>query len=366
MSLHAFFDAHCNDLDVIRDFPFADANAYAQFLAQTRHYVVHTTRLLGATACRVGVEREPLHVRLMQHAAEEKSHHRLAEHDLKKLGRSIDEFPELPITKALYQSQYFRVEHVLATSIFGYIIALEGLAVTYGDWIHEQVCAAHGEPAATFVRLHAHEDVDHMAKTLDAVSQLPQEEQVAIEENYLFTTSLYRVFSSGVHLATLSGLMAARSINSVLCGGLLESQAFEEYTARYRREYAVFYQFLLGFYEIHRDSASYFWSAQKLMPASAGAVGSREAFVRLVSGLAWAEPRFESVDAFMEATQDESAALEAATQIDRDWSKRSPEVASRAAEHIAVLNRERMALMGRPDGHWNGRAASSDGLRWRA
>lgn len=172
------------------------------------------------------------------------------------------------------------------------------------------------------------------------------------------------IFSSGVHLATLSGLMAARSINSVLSGELSETAAFGEFTARYRREYSVFYQFLLGFYEIHRDPASPFWDARKIGRAEA----DPQAFVRLLSGLGGAESRFGSVEAFIESTVDESAVLEAATQVEKDWSKRDPALAARAAEHIDVLNRERRALVegGGAPVLTGGLAASSTGLRWCA
>ena len=52
------------------------------------------------------------------------------------------------------------------------------------------------------------------------------------------------VLSSGVHLATYSGLLAARSINSCLAGLVDEESAFTEFERRYRREYGGFYQFL--------------------------------------------------------------------------------------------------------------------------
>lgn len=173
------------------------------------------------------------------------------------------------------------------------------------------------------------------------------------------------VFSSGVHLATLSGLMAARSINTCLAGELDEHAAFAEYSARYRREFAVFYQFLVGFYEIHRDPDSAFWAARKLVD---NAVSDRDAFVRLVSGLSGAEARFDNVGAFVESTRDESRVLEAATQINNDWSTRDPKLAARAAEHIAVLNRERQELLGEGTGPvlQSGLIPTRDGLRWRA
>ena len=94
------------------------------------------------------------------------------------------------------------------------------------------------------------------------------------------------VFSSGVHLATYSGLLAARSINSVLDGEMEEERAFAEFEARYRREFGLFYQFLLSFYQMHVDEKSYFWQAKKVTNCPAGEL---EAFVELVGGVASGE-----------------------------------------------------------------------------
>ena len=90
------------------------------------------------------------------------------------------------------------------------------------------------------------------------------------------------VFSSGVHLATYSALLASRSINSVLAGKVEERLAFDEFEARYRREYAVFYEFLMSFYEMHVDESSYFWNAKKVTSNSQAELVS---FVELVAGM---------------------------------------------------------------------------------
>lgn len=100
------------------------------------------------------------------------------------------------------------------------------------------------------------------------------------------------VFSSGVHLATYSGLLAARSINTVLAGELDEARCFAEFEERYRREYGVFYDFLLGFYDMHRDEDSYYWTARKVLNSDEM---SNEAFVRLVAGAGTAGPEFFSM-----------------------------------------------------------------------
>jgi FAD-dependent halogenase len=91
------------------------------------------------------------------------------------------------------------------------------------------------------------------------------------------------VFSSGVHLATYSALLAARSINSVLADELAEEQSFAEFEARYRHEYGLFYEFLVSFYDMNSDHESYFWQAKKVTDV---AVSELEAFVELVGGVA--------------------------------------------------------------------------------
>ena len=89
------------------------------------------------------------------------------------------------------------------------------------------------------------------------------------------------VFSSGVHLATYSALLAARSINTYLGKHLDEAAAFAEFEARYRREYRYFYDFLTAFYELDQGLDGYYWAARKLLNAEE--VGE-QAFLNLVGG----------------------------------------------------------------------------------
>jgi halogenation protein CepH len=102
------------------------------------------------------------------------------------------------------------------------------------------------------------------------------------------------VFSSGVHLATYGALLAARSINSVLSGVLEEKAALQEFEARYRREYRAFYEFLLSFYQMHRDESSYFWQAKKV---TSNDRSDLEAFVELVGGVSSGEEALTDVEA---------------------------------------------------------------------
>ncbi len=102
------------------------------------------------------------------------------------------------------------------------------------------------------------------------------------------------VFSSGVHLATYSALLAARSINSVMARTVKEQAAFEEFEARYRREYGVFYEFLTSFYDMHASEKSYFWEARKVTQNSHSEL---EAFVELVGGVASGESALTDAEA---------------------------------------------------------------------
>jgi halogenation protein CepH len=90
------------------------------------------------------------------------------------------------------------------------------------------------------------------------------------------------VFSSGVHLATLGALLAGRSLNSVLEGILDEETSFQEFEARYRHEYLAFYEYLMSFYAMNADTASYFWKAKEVTRSSQSEL---EAFVDLVGGV---------------------------------------------------------------------------------
>ena len=90
------------------------------------------------------------------------------------------------------------------------------------------------------------------------------------------------VFSTGVHLACLSGYLAAQTIDAMLRGGT-EAVEQQRYDARYRAAFERYLNFLYFFYDHHSDPDSYFWTARKILNPEA-AVDDRTAFVRLMSG----------------------------------------------------------------------------------
>jgi halogenation protein CepH len=178
------------------------------------------------------------------------------------------------------------------------------------------------------------------------------------------------VFSSGVHLATYSALLAARSINSILAGTVSEQAAFTEFEARYRREYGVFYEFLTSFYDMHAGEQSYFWAARKVTKDSQSEL---EAFVDLVGGLSSGESALATADVAkrFKAGSDEFARAIDTMASDKDKSMvplfKSSVVRKAMQESAQVQSR---AILGaefgsEPPIFENGLVPSLDGMFWR-
>lgn len=118
------------------------------------------------------------------------------------------------------------------------------------------------------------------------------------------------IFSSGVHLATYSALLAARSVNSVFSGMISEEKSFGEFELRYRREFSTFYRFLTAFYDMDKGLDSYYWDARKVLQSEET---TNEPFIRLVSGASeTAEPLFRNARDYMASTTALGPALKAA------------------------------------------------------
>ncbi|MBI3507558.1 MAG: tryptophan 7-halogenase [Proteobacteria bacterium] len=90
------------------------------------------------------------------------------------------------------------------------------------------------------------------------------------------------VFSSGVHLATYAGFLAAEAVVKLRGGETTLKEASAEYDRAYRREYRSFHRFLVSFYEMHKDTSSYFWEARKVLKRRHGS--DLDAFISIVSG----------------------------------------------------------------------------------
>ena len=102
------------------------------------------------------------------------------------------------------------------------------------------------------------------------------------------------LFSSGVHLALMSGVMAAAYVTSALKDTGMREAAGHVYKELYYREYGHFREMARLFYSSNRTSDSYFWEARRILEAdgssnhsfhaAADALSPRHAFIQAVAG----------------------------------------------------------------------------------
>lgn len=78
------------------------------------------------------------------------------------------------------------------------------------------------------------------------------------------------LLSSGVHLATYAAVLSAQSVTSVLKGMISEEAAMNEYEARLRKEYSIFYDGLVGLYDMTKDQQEYTLWLQTLLIDTSG------------------------------------------------------------------------------------------------
>lgn len=172
--------------------PWHDEEFYNNWLAQTYYYVCHSTRLLALSGALMPLDQQAFHNRFLEHAGEEKGHEKMATNDMKAFGKKIDQYPELHATATLYQTQYYWIEHVSAISFFGYVLALEYLAVSYVPQINKMVEELHGRKAASFLRVHGEEDVGHVEKAVENIMRLDEKQLERIFFNYEQSLKCYR------------------------------------------------------------------------------------------------------------------------------------------------------------------------------
>ncbi len=164
------------------DFPWDKKECYAAYLAQSYYFVCHSIPLLCASASRFSEEHLASRNRFIKHMSEEHNHQLLALRDLKSLGYDIENFSELPATKMLYESMYYKVEHKSPYALLGYILLLEIAASEIGPQIVDKLSAYYPKSALNFLRVHAEEDEDHVQKAYEVISSLPEYEQRLVLE----------------------------------------------------------------------------------------------------------------------------------------------------------------------------------------
>lgn len=165
-----------------------DKQVYADWLAQTYYYVVHSTSLLGYALPHLKSMELKRHFE--KHLGEETRHDLLAVKDMERLGYSMDQCPEHALTQAFYHSQYYRIQFEGGTSILGYILFLEAMAVHWGKEAHDQIKDIH-KNSVLFLKVHAEEDPHHVEQAIGAILKLSAPEQEAIVRNMRYTCEIY-------------------------------------------------------------------------------------------------------------------------------------------------------------------------------
>jgi len=91
------------------------------------------------------------------------------------------------------------------------------------------------------------------------------------------------LFSSGVHLALMAGVLAAAYVTTVLKDPGMQEAAGRVYKELYYKEYEHFHAMAQLFYSSNRTVESYFWEARRLLGAEEY-LSPRHAFIRAVAG----------------------------------------------------------------------------------
>jgi flavin-dependent dehydrogenase len=92
------------------------------------------------------------------------------------------------------------------------------------------------------------------------------------------------LFSSGVHLAMMSAVMAAAYVHAVHTDSTMHQPAARLYQQLYRKEYGHFRELARLFYASNRTVESYFWEARRIIGDDDRE--SRRSFIRAVAGQA--------------------------------------------------------------------------------
>lgn len=173
-------------------YPWEDPKAYAMWLAQTYYMVSHSTRLVALAGAYVKLGNESLHARFVDHSREERGHQAVCISDIQALGYQLNDFPKTFQAQAMYQIQYYWIQHQGAASFFGYTLSLECLAEKFGPELASRVLKAHGPKASKFLKLHSEDDQEHTQEAYRHLKNLSVEEAVVATENLILSAEIYR------------------------------------------------------------------------------------------------------------------------------------------------------------------------------
>ena len=173
-------------------FNWGDQETYINWLASTYEYAVQSTRILALTAGFFPKTMTAYSNRFIAHAAEEKNHDKLIESDAKSFGIDISQLKPSPVAEAFHKSLYYWIFNGQPLAIFGWILALEGIAVRHGKPAYAKAEKAFGKKGTLFLKVHAEEDEDHLTKAFESISELKSDELEQVAQGFDLYLSLYQ------------------------------------------------------------------------------------------------------------------------------------------------------------------------------
>ncbi|WP_241833256.1 NAD(P)/FAD-dependent oxidoreductase [Streptomyces caatingaensis] len=153
-----------------------------------------------------------------------------------------------------------------------------------------------GGPAAAY-----QEALENCPSVTELLAGAVQVGEVRVEQDYSYVSDEFTgpgyvlsgdaaafldpLLSTGVHLATYSGMVAAAGISSVLRGEVTEKEAFAFYQQVYRRAYERLLLLVSVFYQSYRGRDYHFYNAQRLSGREVDQLNLHLAFLRIISGI---------------------------------------------------------------------------------
>lgn len=147
-----------------------------------------------------------------------------------------------------------------------------------------------------------HRALQQCPSVVDLLDEATQVAEMKVEQDYSYVSDRFTgpgylligdaacfldpLLSTGVHLATYSGLLAAASIGSVLRGEVSEQRAQDFYATVYRHAYERLLVLVSVFYESYRGKDYHFYHAQRLTQRQRDGLHLQQAFDRIVTGIA--------------------------------------------------------------------------------
>jgi hypothetical protein len=173
-------------------YPWGDARAYANWLAQTYFYTRHASRVSAHATLRTPVTRHDLHDHFVRTINEEKDHPPMVLDDLRELGFRIEQFSEHALTSAFYQTLHYQIDTVGPFALIGYFFVIEGYAATDGKQMLTTLRESHGGKGLTFLEEHVLADAVHFPKAQAFVASLADDELRVVAQCGTQASSIYR------------------------------------------------------------------------------------------------------------------------------------------------------------------------------